>query len=467
MINKEYAFKIFFQRVPILLLGLGSSFFLELLGHAEVPNPGQLLIHVVNPISEVKILPTTFPLPGVPSTSIRLSVCRGEYEPFSFVIRTKNEHLNSILISASDLFSDHGTIHKKHIDVKVVKTWYQAAGAWESNAVDNKRRNKRVLVPELLVNDPEIIMLDNTKQDNYIKLHNDSGYWYALISKSNITSQQELPSTNQFPVRDAESLQPISIPPNSNLQYWITVHVPKDSQPGQYKGTITIANTHGQKFESIDIQVDVMPFELANSIIEYSLYYRGKLAPRSPTVSSEFKSEQQLKAELRNMREHGILNPTVYQGYRPKNELVLTPVAEAKALLSRYLAIRQELEMTHVPLYYLGRTLGADSPENLKLLETDVPDLLNMANKFSFTELFLYGKDEATGNELLEGMEAARKVRSLGGKTLAAGYKGYFEARGNFTDIFVYYGMPSATEAAKFHSIGNKIYNYHNPQTGP
>lgn len=442
-------------------------FYMYLYGYAEVKNSGPFLIHVVNPTSGEKILPTTFPLPGSQSTKLKVLACRGEYEPASFVIRGMKGSTTSILVSASDLIGENGTIPKEHVDIRIVKTWYQAAGAWRSHSVDKNNKDSRVLVPELLLRDESLIKVDTVNRHNYVRLLGGSGYRYESISDNTIRTQPDLPGLTEFPVRDADQLQPSVIAENTNKQYWITVHVPDDIEPGRYLGKIAISSSQNQELMALDFEVNVLPFELSNPALEYSLYYRGKLAPRSPTVSSEFKSEKQLKAELRNMREHGVINPTVYQRYRPKGEPISTSIQEAQELLRRYLAIRNELNMANSSLYYLGRQIDLDSAGNLRQLDADIPILQDIRREYGFTDLFLYGKDEARGQELLDGKKAREKVHALGAKIFSAGYQGHFEVMGQLTDILVFHGPPIAGEAENFHRIGHKIYSYHNPQTGP
>ncbi len=457
------------QVLAMLTAGLCTVLFFYacLQGYAEVKNSEPFLIYVVNPTSGEKILPTASALSGAQSTKVKILACRGEYEPASFVIRGMKGTTHSILVSASDLIGESGTISKEHVDIRIVKSWYQAAGAWSSHSVDKTNRHTRVLVPELLLKDEALIQVDTVNKHNYIRLPDGSGYRYESISDNTIRSQPDLPGITEFPVRDAEQLQPSAIAENTNKQYWITAHVPDDIQPGRYLGKISISSSQSQELMALDFEVNVLPFELSNPSMEYSLYYRGKLAPRAPTVSSEFKSEEQLKAELRNMREHGVINPTVYQRYRPKGEPVFTSIQEAQELLRRYLAIRNELKMTNSSLYYLGRQIDLDSPGNLRQLDADIPALQAMRSDYAFTDLFLYGKDEARGRELLEGKKAREKVYALGAKVFSAGYEGHFEVMGQLTDILVFHGRPIAEEANKFHRIGHKIYSYHNPQAGP
>lgn len=85
-----------------------------------------------------------------------------------------------------------------------------------------------------------------------------------------------------------------------------------------YAGEIQLIDEKNIQVASLPFDIEVLPFVLGPSRLETSLYYRGKLSPVGSTASSEFKSEKQLRAELSNMKEHGVTNPTVYQRLLPK-----------------------------------------------------------------------------------------------------------------------------------------------------
>ncbi|GAH00483.1 unnamed protein product, partial [marine sediment metagenome] len=64
------------------------------------------------------------------------------------------------------------------------------------------------------------------------------------------------------------------------------------------------------------VEITVLPFQLAAPMLEYSIYYRGKLtADGRGTITSEGKSREQFAAEMRDMVAHGVVNPTIYQRY--------------------------------------------------------------------------------------------------------------------------------------------------------
>jgi len=57
----------------------------------------------------------------------------------------------------------------------------------------------------------------------------------------------------------------------------------------------------------VPIEVTVHPFDLAESRLTYSIYYRARLtADGQPTIGSEGKSEEQFRVELSDMLAHGV-----------------------------------------------------------------------------------------------------------------------------------------------------------------
>jgi hypothetical protein len=92
-----------------------------------------------------------------------------------------------------------------------------------------------------------------------------------------------------------------------------------------------------------------------------------------------------------------------------------------------------------------------------------------LSQNYNIPSVYFYGVDEATGNALLAQRPAWQTIRSLGGKMFVAGYvgsQGNFALMGDIQDLMICAGAPSSTEAAKWHSVGHKIFNYGNPQVG-
>ena len=117
--------KLLYQMAAVGVLVVSTGLYVSLPGNAETSNLGPILVHVVNPISGEQILPRTFPLPGRPSTTIKIVASRGEYEPASFVIRPTVRDMENLRVSMSDLVSDSGMISGSHVDLRFVKVWFQ------------------------------------------------------------------------------------------------------------------------------------------------------------------------------------------------------------------------------------------------------------------------------------------------------------------------------------------------------
>lgn len=427
----------------------------------ESPNMGDLVVHVVKPITDQKILPDTFPLPGERSTTLRVEACAGEFEPASFVVRSDLNDIKALLPTVSDLISNSGVhIASANITIRVVKVWYQAGGAWENVLIDRDR--SATLVPELLLNDASLVKVDYRVRRNFLKIMTGThGARYVDISSSSPLFKDRLIQPIQgLSVSDSDHLLPTTIERGTAQQFWVTVRVPKDAVPGEYLGTIALTDEQGTIGE-LSLSLKVHDFALLPPKQIYSIYYRGYLSEDgNGSISSEAKSRLQLKRELINMREHGIINPTVYQRYYGRSPRALQRLRD-------YLALRYQVGFRHLPVYYLGRPTGNPTDrEGLNDLSSVVEDILQEIKRYRNTDLYVYGMDEVKGRELTSQRDAWSAVHRVGAKIFVAGSKGHFEEMGEETDLLVFFGSPNKEEAEKFHGVGNLIFSYANPQGG-
>ncbi|HOV22248.1 MAG TPA: hypothetical protein PLW95_06165 [bacterium] len=411
------------------------------------------LIYIISPISGQKILPKDTFIPGNISDEIQLVATPGEYESGSFVIHSLS-NITSLKVEVEDLKGEKGIISSENIDIKLVKCWYQSGTAWSSII---QEKNNRVLVPELLLNDDNLIKIDYENEKNYLKLNFPEGEKYIWISDPDEPegNQAKILSINDYPVKDSSVLLPVNIPEKTNKQFWLTIKVPSDTKDGIYTGTIKLSDTKGEIGEII-LRVKVLPFILASPKTYYdinedfisSIYYRGVLHKDYPegTISSEYKSKEQLKAELKDMYEHGITNPICYQGSDEK-------------FLGEYLKIRQEVGIVNQILYSI---ISANCPPSA------IKKIIEFVKEYGIEEVYFYGIDEASGEMLSAQRPAWEAIHGAGGKVFVAGYKGdNFALMGDIQDLFVRAGYPSREEAEKWHAVGHKIWCYAHPQAGP
>ena len=61
---------------------------------------------------------------------------------------------------------------------------------------------------------------------------------------------------------------------------------------------------------------------------------------------------------------------------------------------------------------------------------------------------------------------AWQAVREQGAKVFVAGSRENFDAMGDLLDVLVWSGVPDKVQAAKWHDVGQRIFDYANPQVG-
>ena len=440
------------QAVLAAFLVVSAALYIGLQGNAETSNLGPVFVHVVNPISGEPVLPNTFPLPGTASTTINVVACRGEYEPASFVIRSMVRDLENLRFSVSDLVANNATISGSQVDLRFVKVWFQAGGGWNTIGLSHKGKT-RVLVPELLLKDDGLVQVDGKLRTNFLKLKFSSGAKLVPVSEPAALRSRTVTSVTEFPIHDSAEAQPITIPRAETKQLWVTIYVPPDAADGNYKGTVTLTDDKGL-LGSLEISLTVLPVDLRDPRITYSIYYRGTLS-EVPSISSEKKGEAQFLAELKNMLAHGVRNPTVYHSLD-------------KVGLRRTLEMRRQVGLDTSTLFYLGTGTGnPKTRDELDGLSRRLKALKQITEEQGIEHTYLYGIDEAKGEKLVSQRKAWQLVRNEGVKVFTAGYSEAFPVVGDLLDLLVMAGKLQKTQAENFHSAGHKIFSYANPQTGP
>ena len=327
--------------------------------------------------------------------------------------------------------------------MSVVKCWYQSG-----KGIINEHR--KLLTPELLLKDDSLVRVDLDNKENYLKLVFPSGATkWRWISKPRLAPEDRDLSPAACPVRDAKTLQPVTIPKNTAKQFWLTIHVPADTRPGVYAGGIELKSSTGP-LVSLPLRLEVLPFALEPDPLESSIYlhYADKIVFDGPgSVHHSLRSGEQLRREFEDLLAHGVDNPTVGMQFQ-------------KGTLEKILTIWREVGMNKDILYYLG-CAGNPPPAQRD-------EIIRVGKQFGFREVYLYGQDEARGDELKAQRPLWEAVHAAGGKVFVAGYVGSnFPLVGDVQDLLVCAGRPSKEEAALWHSKGHKIFCYANPQAGP
>jgi hypothetical protein len=412
------------------------------------------------PISNNRIKPDAVFIADETVKKIKIRACPGEYEAASLIICAVHD-LNNLLLTPTVLKNTSGgVISQNNIDVRIVKWWYQAGDGIIKTCGKH-------FIPELILHDDSLVKVDETASDNFVRLAYPEGDKYVRISSDKpLPGIGSRPSLSTFPVKDEPSLMPASISKGRNKQYWLTINVPQNATAGTYKGKIALtANKKAIEPDTIDLEVEVLPIKLLKPYYTSSIYYRGYLSNNGGTISSEEKTKQQLEAELKNMYQHGVTNPTCYQPFD-------------KALLGEYLSIRQKIGMKG-PLYYLGFisdrdiypaafSTGLQQNKNAQqMLIKRTKELSDFARAYGIDDVYIYGIDEAEGSRLASQREGWQAIHDAGAKIFVAGSKNENISRmGDIQDLLVCFGDLAANESKAWHDKGHKIWSYGNPQGG-
>ena len=397
------------------------------------------LTYTPEAISNSQLATSTFPIPARVGTKLACAGCRGEYESVTLAVYAL-EDVEGMRVTVSDLEGRSGAIPSDAVDVHVVKSWYQAGvGIWP---------NTKVFVPELLLKDDRLVRVDRDREENYVRsTAADGAETYLLCSGP---TSEDLDGVRPI---DAAELQPVDVAQRTLQQFWITVRIPDDIEAGTYRGEVLLKTPAGKT--SLPFEVTVHPFDLVAPSLTYSIYYRAKLAPDGqPTIGSEYKSEEQYRAEIEDFAAHGVPYPTNYQGWD-------------EARLRRVLEIRRDAGLPARRFYTLGLQTGsATDASELAQLSADVKGWIEFCRPFGYDEVYFYGIDEARGERLAAQRAAWRTVQEAGGKTFVACYKGAFEAMGALLDCAVLASRPDPREAEKWHGVGSEAFCYAYPQVG-
>ena len=409
--------------------------------HMDQQMPEGLAIYPWEPTSSILILPKTYPVPAALGNTLSVQACRGEYEPASFILRSIKK-LPYITIKTSNLSTKTGKIiPSEAIDIRLVKCRFQAGSG------DLLQKHEKILVPELLLKDNDLVRVDLDKQINALR-----GFQNGKIQYFDITRpESKIPS--DAVINDATRLEPFDLAPDFNQQIWLTIKIPESAESGQYHGLVSIQSM-GKSLADLDLDVNVLPFELPPPALEYAIYYRGKLVPADKAaIGSEFKSETQYRLEMADLKAHGVDSPTLYQPF--------------DNLLNRALDIRQQADLSLDNLFLLSlQTKFPFDPVGLAQLEKKVQKWKAISGSKGYTNLYVYGIDEAKDDLIAEQLPAWQIVKTNGGHVFVACPHHADVLAGKNLELGILNGPLDHSTAKRWSESGLKVYSYGNPQIG-
>jgi len=374
--------------------------------------------------------------------SYNLRMTKGEYKSIAIVVETIC--LSDILdIEVDDFIGDKSKFSKNNLDFYIAKVWYQSG-------LDNTLKTGKYLTQELLLKDDSLVKVDYKSHTNYLRVKYNSNGKTKYIKISN--PSDKFPNTNSISFNDSKVFKPFKLDATRAKIVWGIIHIPSNVKDGNYTTIVKIKDKRGKVLKKIPIHIEVLPFELDNSKLDYSLYYTGKLThkPISP-IDAYNKTEEQQLLELKDIKEHGVLYPTSYEDVDS---------------LEDTLKLREEVGFPHDRFYTIGFNVMSSN------LSNRVKRYKKLLEKYGYEQsaLYVYGIDEASESKLKSERANITLVHRYGAKVFTAGYDYTYEYLGSYLDLFNYanaiFKKDAKIQVGKWHGIDREIFAYASPQVG-
>ncbi len=415
-----------------------------------------VVYYTVPALSNVQYLPDQYPVDGTLNAPLDIIMAQDEFEPASFVVYSPKEQ-KGVQLSVSDLKSAEGGIIKSaDVDLKVIKVWYQNGNGWYNYFADLSRK----LVPELLLNDENLVKVDTEKQENYLRVDYENGSRYIWIS----APEQIDPDfkMHQEPVYDAKTIQPVKLEAGKFKQFFVTVKTGKDTKPGLYTGSLKVGS-----LLTIPVRVRVLDFALPAPKTYYDLtadfYTMLYCVPGGNQYLHLNGYDQELSdkkafARLKNQVDHGVTSPLymgLWDGYKGLDGV------------KRSIAMAKKAGMRLDPFFEAFGCHATGNMErycqlqrNATIAKTELSAILGHSN------LWPAGGEEPSYHGLVGARRDWKLVHDMGLPVMCNGgdrrnFSGYND------DFRVGGGFAQKDEADFMHRINGKIGNYAGPHTGP
>ena len=261
---------------------------------------------------------STLPEEGM-NGKILIAAALNEFEPASFILKPLQDIKDFKPVMEPLKSADGKTIPPSAIDIRLVK---------------ETLRRGRIFQPNVLLYDDALIKVDREKKDSWIRLNTKDGIKYHSLTADD---KEKMPlrkkwSVERFPIYDAKTLQALDLKAGINQQYWLTLKTEPSMAPGLYESKIKLM-AGKKEIGSIPIKARILPFELPEPKTNYDLgrefttsgyfydniYSGTKYAGAGAVNYLVPLNEEQFKAYLKNLYDHGIRHPTIIMGnYFPR-----------------------------------------------------------------------------------------------------------------------------------------------------
>ena len=420
-------------------------------------------VYSVNPTSQEMLTERKLPTEGTFTDTLRIIAAKNEFESASFLMFAFQPC--DVTFKISDLRCGANVIPASNLDLRLVKRWFRSGGAWMSYHTD---KYQRLLVPDLLVKDENIIRVNEVKRTNELRLTYPEKTVYADVSQFSMTNDPTF-SVLEQPLHDSPTLLPVTIPEGGRTQQmWLTFNAPAKAPAGLYEGTIRMFTNKGKTDAgTLKVQVRLLPFDLPDA----KTYYDSSRNYLSWLTGDLIGSDEYKEKQLKFISEHSVRN---FQGLDWKTE---------EGFL-KSIALRKKYNMDNS--IFLNNRLGAGDREYRRMWDFDKRDvafvekyknkkkaevkpMIDWVKKhLGHSEVHFYGNDEAAGYMGLRTMQEPlwEAIHEVGGKISTAGGPSSFERVPDLLNVHAI-TVNEMRHANNWHSVGGRLLNYASPFSGP
>ena len=361
--------------------------------------------------------------------SIKVFSASNEYESFSIAVKALVE-LQDVIVRMETLYSsdEAGTILPGRFDVHLILYWYQKGVGWKDI----------FLVPEIMIKDPSLVSVD-------------------VAGKRNTLSFSGLP-------QESEVLLPVDIAAGETRHFWITGRIDSTLTPGIYRGHCVIEGTNFEE-RRIPVEWEVLPIKLDSPNKAYGIYYRSRLGEGGS--AGDQADEGRYRAELRDMAEHGITQPTMYE------QVPSSGVYLSFSYVKQAIGLRKDAGIVNDSLVFLGLPLpyvpedGSVSAQEILNMRSRAQQAKEFFDRENVKGVFIYGYDEYHDAMLTKAVPVYQAIMSGGMRVAVACYEGYFDLAGSVIGLPILAmtnaGIPS--DITRIHAAGKSAWLYSLPQT--
>jgi hypothetical protein len=336
---------------------------------------------------------------------------------------------------------------KDSLDVKHIVSWYRDSNAERS--VYPSRSRGQILVPELLLNDPLLIRNDESLRITGIRTKSGSKERY--ISNREYESigpadrnDRILHNPELLAVEDSDSLQPVVTKSTARLSIRQKHH--------EAINNIRIEINSSSGNHAANIRITEIPINLSNSPAINGIYYRSIIDRSLSTLSSEFKSTNQVQQELIDIKSKGILYPTayIYDNFRS------------------YMKIRNLIGFPSDKIFVVDGVLNEHRKSGDWLAyERRMRSVVSDELFSNYEKVFFYLADEPDARNYRSLVEKAAPIaRRAGAGLFLAGHANKILDPIVPDIIYIVAYEPDSSLSRLAHAKRAKIFSYANPQIG-